>query len=228
MRALVIEDDVHLSDAICTSIAELAETQQAFDGDEGLFQAMQNIFDIIILDIMLPGMNGYEVLSALRRGGISTPVLILTAKDGLDDKIKGFQLGADDYLPKPFHREELLLRLEAILRRTSSGFREHSLIFKELALDPLTRAVTIGGEAVELHGKQFDILEYLIANQNIILTREQIFDRVWGFDSETGTNVLEVYASNLRKTLKLYGYDRYIQTVRGMGYILRDRGDEHA
>ncbi|KHF37572.1 Response regulator MprA [Paenibacillus sp. P1XP2] len=227
MRLLVIEDDKHLSDTICATTRDLYETEQAFDGEEGLYLAEQNIYDAIVLDVMMPGLSGYEVLGSLRQQGILTPVLILTAKDGIDDKIRGFQQGADDYLVKPFHREELLLRLEAILRRSVGGFKQHTLLFKELKLNLKSREVQIGEAPVLLNGKQIDLLEYLINNKNIILTKEQIFDRVWGMDSSTANTVIEVYVSNLRKKFKPFGYDKYIKTIRGMGYMLTENGDDH-
>ncbi|GIP28900.1 DNA-binding response regulator [Paenibacillus sp. J23TS9] len=227
MRLLVIEDDRHLSDTVCETTRDLFEAEQAFDGEEGLYMAEQNIYDVIILDIMMPYMDGYEVLGQLRQKGISTPVLILTAKDGIDDKIRGFKKGADDYLVKPFHREELLLRLEAILRRSVGGFKENTLTFKDLKLNLKSRGVHIGEEVVLLNGKQIDLLEYLINNKNMILTKEQIFDRVWGMDSSTTNTVIEVYISNLRKKFKTFGYDKYIKTIRGMGYMLAENEDDH-
>ncbi|GAB6991165.1 response regulator transcription factor [Paenibacillus pini] len=230
MRLLIIEDDQHLSDTICETTGSLFQTEQAFDGEEGLFLAEQNIYDVIILDIMLPQLNGYEVLDRLRSKGITTPVLMLTAKDSIDDKIQGFKKGADDYLVKPFHREELLLRLEAILRRSSVGdYKEHSLQFKDLKLNLQNLTVTIGDEPILLNGKQIDLLEYLIHNRDIILTKEQIFDRVWGMDSSTTNTVIEVYISNLRKKFKQSGYDKYIKTIRGTGYMLSSSncGEEH-
>ena len=227
MKLLIIEDDKQLSDTIKQTTEELFETEQAYNGEEGLYLAEQNIFDGIILDIMMPEMNGYEVLKELRAKGNATPVIMLTAKDGIADKIEGFKSGADDYLVKPFHREELLLRLEAIIRRAGGELKEHVLSFKELKLNIKTKTATIGGEAVKLNGKQFDLLEYLLTNQNIILTKEQIFDRIWGFESDTSTTVVEVYASNLRKNLKPFHYDGYIKTFRGLGYMLADAGAGH-
>lgn len=227
MKLLIIEDDQHLSETIRETAQVMFETTQAFDGEEGLFLASQNIFDIIILDIMLPGLNGYEVLEQLRRQSITTPVILLTAKDGIDDKIHGFKKGADDYLVKPFHREELLLRLEALVRRTVGDFREQTLRFKDLNMNTKNCQVSIGDEIIKLQGKQYDLLEYLLNNRNMILTKEQIFDRIWGFDSDTSTSVVEVYASNLRKSLKKYGYDKYIKTFRGMGYMLTENGEEN-
>lgn len=226
MKLLIIEDDRHLSDTIRDTAQDLFEVTQAFDGEDGLFFASQNIFDVIILDIMLPGLNGYEVLEQLREQRVTTPVIMLTAKDGIDDKIQGFKKGADDYLVKPFHREELLLRLEALVRRNVGEFAEQSLRFKDLQLNTKNYQVSIGGEVLKLSGKQYDLLEYLLHNRNTILTKEQIFDRIWGFDSDTSTSVVEVYASNLRKNLKKYGYDKYIKTFRGLGYMWTEAGDD--
>ena len=225
MKLLIIEDDKYLSESICETTKEMFDTEQAFDGEEGLFLAQQNIFDVIILDIMLPYMNGYEVLESLRKQNITTPVIMLTAKDGIDDKIKGFKMGADDYLVKPFHREELLVRLEAMVRRSGGLLKENILTFKELHLNIKNKTVEINGETLKLNGKQFDLLEYLMNNKNAILTKEQIFDRIWGFESDTSTTVVEVYASNLRKSLKKFGYDQYIKTFRGLGYMLEDHGE---
>jgi two-component system response regulator CiaR len=227
MKLLIIEDDKYISETIKEITQELFETEQAFDGEEGLYLAEQNIFDVIVLDIMLPGMNGYDVLQNLRNNNISTPVIMLTAKGGIDDKIKGFKVGADDYLVKPFHREELLLRLEAIVRRAGGEFKENVITFIELKMNLKNKTVHIGEDLVKLNGKQFDLLEYLINNKNTILTKEQIFDRIWGFESDTSTTVVEVYASNLRKNLKAFYYDQYIKTFRGLGYMLSENGDEN-
>jgi two-component system, OmpR family, response regulator CiaR len=225
MKLLIIEDDKLLSETIRETVEEFFETQQAYDGEEGLFLAEQNIFDVIILDIMLPYMNGYEVLQNLRKKNITTPVMMLTAKDGIDDKIQGFKVGADDYLVKPFHREELLLRLEVMVRRNVGTFKENVITFKDLKLNVKNNTATIGDELVNLNGKQFELLEYLINNKNTILTKEQIFDRIWGFESDTSATVVEVYASKLRKNLKKFNYDHYIKTFRGLGYMLTENGE---
>ena len=225
MKLLIIEDDKHLSETIRETVGGLFETEQAYDGEEGLFLAEQNIFDVIILDIMLPFMNGYEVLENLRKKNITTPVMMLTAKDGIDDKIHGFKVGADDYLVKPFHREELLLRLEVMVRRSVGEFKENVITFKDLKLNVKNNTATIGDELVNLNGKQFELLEYLINNKNTILTKEQIFDRIWGFESDTSATVVEVYASKLRKNLKKFNYDQYIKTFRGLGYMLTENGE---
>lgn len=219
MRILIIEDDKILAKTVEQCIKEKYEVDHAYDGEEGMLYAKQDIYDAIILDIMMPIMNGYEVLSSLRNNKIYTPVLILTAKDGISDKVQGFRAGADDYLVKPFNREELIIRLEALIRRASGNYTENVIKFKDLSLDLNSRKVSANGKEIVLQGKQFDMLEYLINSKNTIITKEQIFDKIWGFDSETTANVIEVYASGLRKELKKIGYDKYLKTIRGVGYI---------
>ena len=222
MKALIVEDDKILSDTIKQCIENKFNVEQAYDGYEGYIYAKENIYDVIILDIMMPEMDGYEVVSKLRKEGILTPVLMLTAKDSTSDKVKGLNYGADDYLVKPFERTELVARLEAIVRRNNSFFQTDLLKFKDLTLNLNNRTACIKDKELSLLGKQFDLLEYLINSQNTIITKEQIFDKIWGFDSDTSTNVVEVYASGLRKELKKYGYDKYIKTLRGVGYIMSE------
>ena len=222
MKILIVEDEKILSDTIKQCICKKFQTEQAFDGYEGYTYAKEGIYDAIILDLMLPEMSGYDVLLKLRENNVFTPVRILTAKDTISDKLKGFRYGADDYLVKPFETEELIARLEAIIRRTNGNYNSQVLEFKDMQINLRNRQVLINGKEVILQGKQFDILEYLITSKNTIVTKEQIFDKIWGFDSYTTTNVVEVYASGLRKTLKKYGYDKYIKTVRGVGYIVNE------
>lgn len=222
MKILIVEDERTLSDTIKQCICKKFDTEQAYDGYEAYMMAKENIYDAIILDLMLPEMSGYDVLLKLRENKVLTPVLILTAKDTLNDKIKGFNYGADDYLVKPFEREELLVRLEAIIRRTNGAYKQDIIEFKDLKLNIKNRRAFIKEKELVLQGKQFDILEYLINSKGTIITKEQIFDKIWGFDSFTTTNVVEVYASGLRKTLKQYGYDKYIKTIRGVGYMITD------
>lgn len=222
MKVLIVEDERTLSDTIKQCICKKFDTEQAYDGYEAYMMAKENIYDAIILDLMLPEMSGYDVLLKLRENKVVTPVLILTAKDTLNDKLKGFNYGADDYLVKPFEREELLARLEAIIRRTNGAYKQDELEFKDLKLNIKSRRAFIKDKEITLQGKQFDILEYLINSKGTIITKEQIFDKIWGFDSFTTTNVVEVYASGLRKTLKQYGYDKYIKTIRGVGYMITD------
>ena len=222
MKVLIVEDERTLSDTIKQCICKKFDTEQAYDGYEAYMMAKENIYDAIILDLMLPEMSGYDVLLKLRENKVLTPVLILTAKDTLNDKLKGFNYGADDYLVKPFERDELLARLEAIIRRTNGAYKQDEIEFKDLKLNLKSRRAFIKDKEIILQGKQFDILEYLINSKGTIITKEQIFDKIWGFDSFTTTNVVEVYASGLRKTLKQYGYDKYIKTIRGVGYMITD------
>lgn len=222
MKILIVEDDKILSETIKQVLQEDYETYQEYDGKSGLLAAKLDIYDLIILDLMLPEMNGYDVLKRLRELKILTPVLILTAKDDINDKVKGLKIGADDYLVKPFESEELLARISAIIRRTKGNYKLNSLNFKDLEMNLNSRIVKINGEEINLQGKQFDILEYLISYKNTIITKEQIFDKIWGFNSDTTTNVVEVYASGLRKILKKYDYDKYLKTIRGVGYMLTD------
>lgn len=219
MRILIIEDDKILAKTVEQCLGSKFNVDHAYDGEEGILYAEQEIYDAIILDIMMPFMNGYEVLRKLRADKIFTPVLILTAKDGIDDKIRGFRSGADDYLIKPFNREELVVRVEALIRRANGNYTENVIEFNGLTLDLNSRKVVANNKEVILQGKQFDMLEYLINSKNTIITKEQIFDKIWGFNSETTTNVIEVYASGLRKELKKLGYDKYLKTIRGVGYI---------
>ena len=219
MKILIIEDDKILSKTVEQCLKGKYDVDAAFDGQEGLLYAKQEIYDLIILDIMMPVMDGYEVFINLRNDKIYTPVLILTAKDSINDKVRGFRSGADDYLVKPFNREELLARIEALIRRSLGNYTANVIEFKGLVLDLNSRKIKADGKELILQGKQFDVLEYLINSKNTIITKEQIFDKIWGFNSETTTNVIEVYASGLRKELKKIGYDGYLKTNSGVGYI---------
>ena len=222
MKLLIIEDDKILSDTIKQCVKTSYEVEQVFDGEEGVLFAQQDIYDVIILDLMIPIINGYDVLLKLRKEKIYTPVLILTAKGELNDKLKGFKEGADDYLVKPFEKEELLARLNALIRRNNREYYKDEIKFKDLSLNLKRRTAFIKGEEVNLQGKQFDMLEYLINYKNTIITKEKIFDKIWGFNSETTANVVEVYASGIRKELKRFGYDKYFKTIRGVGYMLQE------
>lgn len=220
MRILIIEDEEVLSDIIKNILKDEYEIDQAFDGEEGELYSKQDIYDVIILDLMLPIKSGYQVLEEIRKENILTPVLILTAKDSLEDKLKGFKVGADDYLTKPFEKEELKARIEVMIRRNNPNYYKKEIKFKDLILDIKNREAYIKGKKLKLQGKQFDVLEYLVNYQNRIITKEQIFDKIWGFNSDTTTNVVEVYASGIRKELKKYNYDQYFKTIRGVGYMI--------
>jgi len=220
MKLLIVEDDKNLSDTIKQCLEKDYSIEQAYDGYEGYTLARSGIYDAILLDIMMPEMNGYEVLTKLRNENDFTPVLMLTAKDGIESKLKGFSCGADDYLTKPFERAELIARVSALIRRNNKSYKENEISFLDLKLNLNNRQVSINEKKLNIQGKQFDVLEYLINSKDTIVTKEQIFDKIWGFDSDTITNVVEVYTSALRKELKKYGYDKYIKTIRGVGYIM--------
>ncbi|GAB6884797.1 MULTISPECIES: response regulator transcription factor [Streptococcus] len=221
IKILLVEDDLSLSNSIFDFLDDFADVMQVFDGAEGLYEAESGVYDLILLDLMLPEKDGFQVLKELREKGISTPVLIMTAKESLDDKGHGFELGADDYLTKPFYLEELKMRIQALLKR-SGKFNNNTLSYHELTADTSTNTTTVNGEKVELLGKEFDLLVYFLQNQNVILPKSQIFDRIWGFDSDTTISVVEVYVSKIRKKLKGTSFANNLQTLRSVGYILKD------
>ena len=221
IKILLVEDDLSLSNSIFDFLDDFADVMQVFDGEEGLYEAESGVYDLILLDLMLPEKGGFQVLKELREQGITTPVLIMTAKESLDDKGHGFELGADDYLTKPFYLEELKMRIQALLKR-SGKFNDNTLSYHELTADTSTNTTTVNGEKVELLGKEFDLLVYFLQNQNVILPKSQIFDRIWGFDSDTTISVVEVYVSKIRKKLKGTSFAKNLQTLRGVGYILKD------
>jgi len=224
MRALIVEDDKILSNNICESLKHKFDMTQAFDGEEGLARIYQESFDVIILDVMMPKLNGFEVLEQLREEGITTPVLMLTALNQAADQVRGLRAGADDYLSKPFDLDILHARLEALMRRArrDEPMAEHNHTFLDLVVDTNTRTARIGDGKLELHGKQFDFLLFMVENKNVIVHKERLFQRVWGFYSSTEYSVVEVYASQIRKLLRQYDYEKYLKTVRGIGYILTD------
>lgn len=222
MKLLIVEDDRLLSNAIARSLRDAYAVDQAFDGEEGLFYAAQDVYDLVVLDVMLPARDGFSVLEALRARGVRTPVLMLTAKGTTADKLRGLRSGADDYLTKPFDRDELLARIEAILRRTTGRADVTTIAFKGLVLHTQTKRAAIDGQPLALKGKQYDILEYLVSHEGSLISKDRLFDKIWGFLSDTSSNVVEVYVSALRKALAPSGYDRYIKTIRGAGYLFAE------
>lgn len=221
IKLLLVEDDLSLSNSVFDFLDDFADVMQVFDGDEGLYEAESGVYDLILLDLMLPEKNGFQVLKELREKGITTPVLIMTAKESLDDKGHGFELGADDYLTKPFYLEELKMRIQALLKR-SGKLTNNTLVYGDISVDTSINSVTVNGENVELLGKEFELLMYFLQNQNVILPKTQIFDRLWGFDSDTTISVVEVYVSKIRKKLKGTSFVENLQTLRSVGYILKD------
>lgn len=224
MKALLIEDDKILSNNICESLKHKFDMAQAFDGVEGLARLFREHFDVVILDVMMPKLNGYEVLEQMRAMGNNTPVLMLTALGQSADQVKGLRAGADDYLSKPVDLDIFQARLDALIRRSrrEDAAAGHVLTFLDLTLDTNTRTARVGEHKLELHGRQFDFLQFLIENKNIIVHKERLFQRVWGFYSSTEFSVVEVYTSQIRKALRQYDYEKYLKTVRGVGYILTD------
>lgn len=223
MRLLFVEDETRMAQALCELLRlEGYEVDWESSGTDGFDAAMSGIYDALILDIMLPEMDGYEITKQLRANGIATPILMLTAKSELDDKVQGLDCGADDYLTKPFMTKELLARLRALCRR-SSGANDGVLRYGDIELDTgtLTLSCQSSGQAVRLGEKEFHILEYMIANRGRILTREQLALKIWGYDSEAEYNNVEVYMSFTRKKLSYIGAKTEIKAVRGIGYELR-------
>lgn len=222
MKVLVVEDDHELLEAVVTVLEEEPYiVDRAETGDEGFLMASQAIYDLLILDIMLPHKSGLEIIRELRENGIKTPVLLLTAKDSVEDRVRGLDAGADDYLVKPFAVEELLARLRALARRNGIGV-DGDLTYGPLRLSSNAHDGFANEQALKLTIKEYELLEYLLRNSEQILTRDQILDRIWGFDSEATASVVDVYVHYLRKKLACYGCEELIQTVRGVGYILRE------
>ena len=221
MKILVVEDDMQLNHTMQDILRQYYNVDAAFDGEEGLYKATMGFYDLILLDIMMPKKDGYQVLKELRAAGNTTPVIYISAKDSVDDRIKGLELSSDDYLVKPFHETELLLRIKAVLKRYD---KVDAITFGKLTLAPAERAVIVTDtdERIFPKGKQYELLEYFMQNPNRILTKEQLFDRIWGIYSDTTITVVEVYAHALRKLLKPYQLDHYIKTVRGVGYMLSE------
>ena len=223
MRILLVEDEKRMAEALCEILRlEKYEVDHYSSGFDGLTAILSNVYDIAILDVMLPEMNGYEIARRTRSEGLTTPILMLTAKAELDDKVMGLDSGADDYLTKPFMTKELLARLRALGRRRL-GTADGVLAFGDIALDTSTFTLSCktNGQTVRLSEKEYRILEYLISNSGQILTREQLAVKIWGFESDSEYNNVEVYMSFTRKKLSFVEAKTEIKAVRGIGYELR-------
>ncbi|MGX6969847.1 response regulator transcription factor [Vagococcus bubulae] len=221
INILVIEDEKEISQHIRDILVELGNVTQVYDGDEALYEVESGEYDFVVLDLMLPNMDGLSILKKLRNDKNNIPILILTAKDSLENKLEGFEVGADDYLTKPFHREELLMRSKAILKRTFELYEDNTLNYGDLTCLLLQREVKYKEDILPIQGKEYDLLVYLLQNKGIILTKEQIFNRIWGYDSDTALSVVEVYMSHLRKHLKETNLNKQLTTIRNVGYILQ-------
>lgn len=229
MRILVVEDNLRLADTLADALrAENYMVDIANDGLQGYEDAASGIYDILILDLMLPKMNGYEVLSSLRSDGNHIPVLILSARSELDDKLQGFRVGADDYVTKPFEIEELIVRIQAITRRRiSQDIDMQFLRAGDLAFDNNTCEISNinTGKSMKISGKEMQLCEFLLINQNQVLEKEQIATKIWGYDSNAEYNNVEVYISFLRRKFQHLQVNTRIRAVRGVGYILEAAND---
>ncbi len=221
IRVLVVEDDQDIAEVLQRSLRmEGYDVRVSADGLRALGDVRSFLPDLVILDLGLPGLDGTEVARRLRRDGDEVPILILTARDALDSRIEGLDLGADDYLVKPFERQELLARMRA-LRRRRPPRGAAALVVGDLMLNPDTHDVSRGGRRIDLTQREFELLEYLMRNQRIVVSRQRLLDEVWGYDPFSLTNTIEVFISNLRKKLEADGEPRLLHTIRGAGYVLR-------
>ncbi len=230
MKVLVVEDEAKIADFVCAGLREQGFTvEHCANGTDGFEHASRGGYDAIVLDIMLPGRDGLSVLKGLRKAGMATPVILLTARNELEDRIEGLALGADDYLAKPFFVEELIARLHALARRVS-GERQNVLAVGKLRLDRISREVTWLDQAVDLTGREFNLIEYLMRSPGRVLTRTQILEHVWGYDFDPSTNVVDVCIQRIRKKIASIAADADspIESVRGVGYRFRklDAGAE--
>jgi DNA-binding response OmpR family regulator len=221
VRVLIVEDEVALAEALVQILGKNKYIADAcYDGVSGLDNALTGIYDVIILDIMLPKMNGLDVLKEVRLNKVSTPVILLTAKDEVSDKVKGLDYGADDYLTKPFATEELLARIRTIIRRKENMVCENVLTYDDVSLNLSTYELVCGGSSVKLGLKEYSIMEVFLKNRGRVVAKESLIEKVWGYESDAEYNNVEVYVSFLRKKLAHVGSSVSIKTVRGVGYRL--------
>ncbi len=222
MKILVIEDEKKVANFLQKGLKEEQYVVDvAYDGLDGEHLATTNDYDLILLDIMLPGKDGIEILKTLRQRQINIPVIMLTAKEMVEDKLEGFNAGCDDYISKPFSFEELLVRIRAVLRR-GSGALSNVLTFADLTLDLISHKVIRDGREIELTAKEYTLLEYLVRNPNRVLTRTMIAEHVWDYNYDSFTNVIDVYINYLRNKVDRGFASKLIHTVRGVGYVLKE------
>ena len=224
MMIYIVEDDKNIQEIESFALKNSGYEVRGFECTKDFYAALdEQIPDLVLLDIMLPDEDGLQILKKLRlnHSTVLVPVIMVTAKTTELDKVKGLDLGADDYLTKPFYREELIMRVKALLKRSLGLFDENILKYKDISCDLKSNEVLYKEQVLPIQGKEFELLVYFLQNKGIILTKEQIFDRIWGFDSDTTITVVEVYMSNLRKHLRSTGLDKEIKTLRNVGYILQ-------
>ena len=221
MKILIIEDEYSLSDAIAETLKkEKFQVNIITNGEDGENEALTNVYDLILLDVMLPKKGGFEILRTLREEKVDTPVIMLTAKSEMSDKLNGLENGADDYITKPFHTRELVARVKVILKRKTNVNDTHILEYSDLKLNLTTCKMCVDDTEIAINGKELDLLEILLLNKNKIVNREILANKIWGYNSETEYNNVEVYVSFLRKKLKLLKSQVKIKAVRGIGYKL--------
>ena len=222
MKILLAEDEVDLNNVVTRYLKKNGySVDSVLDGEEALDYLEYSEYDLVILDIMMPKVDGFEVIKKLRDKGNHTSVLMLTARDSADDKVKGLDLGADDYIVKPFDFNELLARIRAVVRR-KYGNSSNKLVIGDLILDISEKSVTRAGKQIELTGKEYEVLEYLMQSKNRILSRDQIKEHVWDFDYEGDSNIIDVLIKNIRKKIDIETGKQIIYTKRGLGYVIKE------
>ena len=222
MKILLAEDEVDLNNVVTRYLKKNGySVDSVLDGEEALDYLEYSEYDLVILDIMMPKVDGFEVIKKLRDKGNHTSVLMLTARDSADDKVKGLDLGADDYIVKPFDFNELLARIRAVVRR-KYGNSSNKLVIGDLILNTSEKSVTRAGKQIELTGKEYEVLEYLMQSKNRILSREQIKEHVWDFDYEGDSNIIDVLIKNIRKKIDIEDGKQIIYTKRGLGYVIKE------
>ena len=222
MKILLVEDEIDLNNVVTKYLKKNGYSiDSVFDGEEALDYLRYGEYDLVILDIMMPKVNGFEVIKELRNNGDNTAILMLTARDSADDKVKGLDLGADDYIVKPFDFKELSARIRAVVRR-KYGNSSNKLIIDDLVLDTSEKSVTRAGIKIELTGKEYEVLEYLMQSKNRILSREQIKEHVWDYDYEGDSNIIDVLIKNIRKKIDITNGNQIIYTKRGLGYVIKE------
>ena len=222
MKILLVEDEIDLNNVVTKYLKKNGYSiDSIFDGEEALDYLRYGEYDLVILDIMMPKVNGFEVIKELRNNGDNTAILMLTARDSADDKVKWLDLGADDYIVKPFDFNELLARIRAVVRR-KYGNSSNRLVIGDLILDTSEKSVTRAGKQIELTGKEYEVLEYLMQSKNRILSRDQIKEHVWDFDYEGDSNIIDVLIKNIRKKIDVEDGKKIIYTKRGLGYVIKE------
>jgi heavy metal response regulator len=223
MRVLLVEDDKKIASFISKGLKEAGfATDHAEDGVDGLHLALNEPYDAAIIDIMLPGLDGLSLIEELRRKKINTPIIVLSAKRSVDDRIKGLQIGGDDYLTKPFSFSELLARVQALIRRSSGVSEPNMLEVRDLSMNFITREITRGDRKIELQPREFSLLEYLMRNKGRVLSKTMILEHVWDYNFDPQTNVVDVLVCRLRNKVEKEFEHKLIHTIRGVGYVLKE------